>query len=200
MTDCDGLICELLLIDCTASRFILVFCCSLFLRIHHFFVSCHQHPTKLPAMQASRMKTTQLHPAGYSEKEIYYFFWGFNYSLVFPTWCIRMIMLDQCIWKVGHISFSSTKVSVKVCVILTLWESLFHHCKSILDCDAAVHLSEVTKMALQLRLGRVRTLLSSLNSMTFYDFFHDLFKFTKTLGLAASFKYSKPLLVVLEHF
>ena len=25
-------------------------------------------------MQASRMKTTQLHPAGYSEKEIYYFF------------------------------------------------------------------------------------------------------------------------------
>ena len=91
-------------------------------------------------------------------------------------------------------------MSVKVCVILTLWESLFHHCKSILDCDAAVHLSEVTKMALQLRLGRVRTLLSSLNSMTFYDFFHDLFKFTKTLGLAASFKYSKPLLVVLEHF
>ena len=91
-------------------------------------------------------------------------------------------------------------MSVKVCVILTLWESLFHHCKSILDCDAAVHLSEVTKMALQLRLGRVRTLLSSLNSMTFHDVFHDLFKFSKTLGLAASFKYSKPLLIVLEHF
>ena len=32
--------------------------------------------------------------------------------------------------------------------------------------------------------------------MTFHDFFHDLFK---TLGLAVSFKNSKPLLV-LEHF
>ena len=46
---------------------------------------------------------------------------------------------------------------------------------------------------------RVRTLLSSSNSMTFHDFFHNLFKFSKTLGLAVSFKISKPLLV-LEHF
>ena len=46
---------------------------------------------------------------------------------------------------------------------------------------------------------RVRTLLSSSNSMTFHDFFHDLFKLSKTLGLAVSFKNTKPLLV-LEHF
>lgn len=41
-------------------------------------VSCHQNPTKLPAMQASRMKTTQIHPAGYSEKDIYLFSWEFT--------------------------------------------------------------------------------------------------------------------------
>ena len=35
--------------------------------------------------------------------------------------------------------------------------------------------------------------------MTFHDFFHDRCKFSKTLGLAVSFKNSKPLLV-LEHF
>ena len=35
--------------------------------------------------------------------------------------------------------------------------------------------------------------------MTFHDFFHDLFKLSKTLGLAVSFKNTKPLLV-LEHF
>ena len=46
---------------------------------------------------------------------------------------------------------------------------------------------------------RVRTLLSSSNSMTFHDFFHDVFKLSKTLGLALSFKNTKPLLV-LEHF
>ena len=34
----------------------------------------------------------------------------------------------------------------------------------------------------------VCTLLSSSNSMTFYDFFHDLFTFFKTLGLAVTFK------------
>ena len=34
----------------------------------------------------------------------------------------------------------------------------------------------------------VHTLMSSSNSMTFNDFFHDLFKFSKTLGLAVSFK------------
>ena len=48
-------------------------------------------------------------------------------------------------------------------------------------------------------LYRVRTLLSSSNSMTFHDFLHDLFKFSKTFGLAVSFKNPKPLLV-LEHF
>ena len=47
--------------------------------------------------------------------------------------------------------------------------------------------------------GRVRTLLSCLNSMTSHDFFHDLFKFSKTLGLAVSFKNSNPKLV-LERF
>ena len=34
----------------------------------------------------------------------------------------------------------------------------------------------------------VSTLLSTSNSMTFHDFFHDLFKFLKTIGLAFSFK------------
>ena len=43
-------------------------------------------------------------------------------------------------------------------------------------------------------LFRVHTLLSSSNSMTFHDFFHDFFEFFKTLGLAVSFKSSKPLL------
>ena len=46
---------------------------------------------------------------------------------------------------------------------------------------------------------KVRTLLSSSNSMTFHDFFHDLFKLSKTLGLAVIFKNTKPLLVF-EHF
>ena len=44
--------------------------------------------------------------------------------------------------------------------------------------------------------GRVRTLLSCLNCMTSHDFFHDLFKFSKTLGVAVSFKNSNPELVV----
>ena len=35
--------------------------------------------------------------------------------------------------------------------------------------------------------------------MTFHDFFHDLFTFSKTLGSAASFKNSKTFLV-LEYF
>ena len=35
--------------------------------------------------------------------------------------------------------------------------------------------------------------------MTSHDFFHDLFKFSKTLGLAVSFKNSNPKLV-LERF
>ena len=35
-------------------------------------------------------------------------------------------------------------------------------------------------------LSRVRTLWSSSNSTTFHDFFHDLFKFSKTLGLVVS--------------
>ena len=37
------------------------------------FVSCHQNPTKLLAMQASRMRTTQIHPTGYSEKNLIFF-------------------------------------------------------------------------------------------------------------------------------
>ena len=36
--------------------------------------------------------------------------------------------------------------------------------------------------------GRVGILLSSSNSMTSHNFFHDLFKFSKTLGLAVSSK------------
>ena len=43
---------------------------------------------------------------------------------------------------------------------------------------------------------RVRTLLSSSNYMTFRGFFQDLFKFSKTLNLAVSFKKSTPLLVL----
>ena len=35
---------------------------------------------------------------------------------------------------------------------------------------------------------RVHIILSSSNSMTFYDFFHDHFKFSMTLGLAVIFK------------
>ena len=35
-----------------------------------------------------------------------------------------------------------------------------------------------------------RALLGSSNSMTFYDFFHDLFKFSKKLGLGVTFKNS----------
>ena len=38
---------------------------------------------------------------------------------------------------------------------------------------------------------RVRTLLSSSNSTTFHDFLHDLFKFSKNMGSAVSFKNSK---------
>ena len=37
-------------------------------------------------------------------------------------------------------------------------------------------------------LARVRTLLSSPNSMTFHRFFHDLFKFCMTYGLAVTLK------------
>ena len=36
--------------------------------------------------------------------------------------------------------------------------------------------------------NRVHTLLSTSNFMTFHDFFHDLFKFFKTLGLAVRSK------------
>ena len=39
--------------------------------------------------------------------------------------------------------------------------------------------------------GRVCTLLSSSNSMTFRDFLHDLFNFSKTMGSAVIFKNSK---------
>ena len=47
---------------------------------------------------------------------------------------------------------------------------------------------------------RVRTLLSSLKFYDFpHDFLHDLFKFSKTLGLAVSFKKSKTFLV-LQYF
>ena len=45
----------------------------------------------------------------------------------------------------------------------------------------------------------VRTLLSSSHSLTSHDLFHDLFMFSKALGLATSVKNSKPLFV-LEHF
>ena len=34
----------------------------------------------------------------------------------------------------------------------------------------------------------VCTLLGSSNSMTFHDYFNDLFKFSKTLGLVVTFK------------
>ena len=37
-------------------------------------------------------------------------------------------------------------------------------------------------------MKRVCTPLSSSNSMTFHDFFNDLFKFSKTLGLVVTFK------------
>ena len=37
-------------------------------------------------------------------------------------------------------------------------------------------------------LNRVCTLLSSLNSTIFHDFFHDLYKFSMTLGLVVTFK------------
>ena len=43
-------------------------------------------------------------------------------------------------------------------------------------------------------LHRVRTLLSSSSAMTFHDFFHDLFKFSKTLGLNVTFKNLKTFL------
>ena len=43
----------------------------------------------------------------------------------------------------------------------------------------------------QFQSYRVRTHLSSSNSMTFHDFFHDIFKFSRTLGLAVCFKTSK---------
>ena len=46
---------------------------------------------------------------------------------------------------------------------------------------------------------RVNTLLCSSNSMTFHNFLHDLFKFSKTMGSAVSFKNSNPFLV-LEYF
>ena len=42
----------------------------------------------------------------------------------------------------------------------------------------------------QVVYDRVRTLLSSSNSMNFQDFLHDLFKFSKTMGSAVSFKNS----------
>ena len=45
--------------------------------------------------------------------------------------------------------------------------------------------------------NRIHILLSSSNPMTFYDFFHDLFKFSMTLGLAVTFK---KLFVVFEYF
>ena len=37
-------------------------------------------------------------------------------------------------------------------------------------------------------LDRVCNLLSSLNSMVFHDFFHDLYKFSMTSGLVVTFK------------
>ena len=46
---------------------------------------------------------------------------------------------------------------------------------------------------------RVRTLLSYSISTTFQDFFHDLFTFYRTLGVAVSFKNSRNFLV-LEYF
>ena len=44
-----------------------------------------------------------------------------------------------------------------------------------------------TKIFSEVHVNRVRTLLSSSNSMTFHDFFHDFFEFFKTLRLAVSF-------------
>ena len=46
---------------------------------------------------------------------------------------------------------------------------------------------------------RVPTLLSSSSSITFHDIFHELFKFSRTLGLAVSFKNSETFFV-LEYF
>ena len=43
----------------------------------------------------------------------------------------------------------------------------------------------------QFQSYRVRTHLSSSNSMTFHDFFHDIFKFSRTLGLDVCSKTSK---------
>ena len=48
-------------------------------------------------------------------------------------------------------------------------------------------------------LHRVHTLLSSSNSMTFHDFFHDFFKFSKTIGLAVTFTNLRTFLA-LEYF
>ena len=45
--------------------------------------------------------------------------------------------------------------------------------------------------------NRIYILLSSSIPMTFYDFFHDLFKFSMTLRLAVTFK---KLFVALEYF
>ena len=40
-------------------------------------------------------------------------------------------------------------------------------------------------------LNRVCSLLSSLNSMIFHDFFHNLYKFSMTLGLVVTQKLSQ---------
>ena len=57
--------------------------------------------------------------------------------------------------------------------------------------------NEITPGLNSFCFNRIYILLSSSIPMTFYDFFHDLFKFSMTLRLAVTFK---KLFVALEYF
>ena len=110
-------------------------------------------------------------------------------SIVIISVCARMAALlnitltTKCYMIITFfylLSFNSLRISVNISYKPSLL-CLIHlamSCAKVVRDSGTVHNT----------FFRDHTLLSSSNSITFYDFFHDLFKFSMTLGLVVIFK------------